>query len=189
MELHNWLLRFGCASEELRVIVARLADWMANYPPPWDAYLALMACRLVTLDKRPGVRPVGTGETLCRALAKLVMRAAGEQAKRACVNLQLCAGLEAGIEGATHAVGQRRVERVRARRLEEGGEEDAAAVVQEEDGGEVAGLLNNLNIETAGTEEEAAEGLAEELRMEVEEEGASKGEEEGGGNLRVLEYL
>ena len=25
MELHNWLLRFGCASEELRVVVASLA--------------------------------------------------------------------------------------------------------------------------------------------------------------------
>ena len=26
MELRNWLLCFGCASEELRVVVARLAD-------------------------------------------------------------------------------------------------------------------------------------------------------------------
>ena len=34
MELRNWLLRFRCASEELRVVVARLADWMANPPPP-----------------------------------------------------------------------------------------------------------------------------------------------------------
>ena len=33
-ELRNWLLRFGCASEELRVVVARLADWMANSSPP-----------------------------------------------------------------------------------------------------------------------------------------------------------
>ena len=113
MELHNWLLRFGCASEELRVVVARLADWMANSSPPWAAYRALMACCLVALDKRPGVCPVGIGETLRRALAKLVMRAAGDQAKTACGNLQLCAGLGAGIEGATHAVGQRRLERVR----------------------------------------------------------------------------
>ena len=26
IELRNWLLRFGCSSEELRVVVARLAD-------------------------------------------------------------------------------------------------------------------------------------------------------------------
>ena len=45
------------------------------------------------------------GETLRRALAELVMRAAGDQAKTACGNLQMCAGLEDGIEGVTHAVG------------------------------------------------------------------------------------
>ena len=34
MELRNWLLHFGCASEEFRVVVASLADWMANSSPP-----------------------------------------------------------------------------------------------------------------------------------------------------------
>ena len=34
MELRNWLLCFRCASEELRVVDARLEDWMANPPPP-----------------------------------------------------------------------------------------------------------------------------------------------------------
>ena len=83
MELRLWLLRFGCVSEELRDVVARLDDWMANSFPPQAAYSALMACRLVALDKRPGVRSVGIGETLRQALDKLVMRVAGEQAKTA----------------------------------------------------------------------------------------------------------
>ena len=74
-------------SEEFRVVVDRLVDWMANSSTPWATYCALMACRLVALDKRPGVRPVGIEETLCRALAKLIMRAAGDQAKTACGNL------------------------------------------------------------------------------------------------------
>ena len=74
---------------------------------------------------------MGIGETLCRALAKLVMRAAGDQAKTAFGNLQMCAGLEAGIEGATHVVGQRRLTRVRERREETEGE--AAAEVEEEE--------------------------------------------------------
>ena len=78
-----------------------------------------MACRLVVLDKRPEVRPVGIGETLRRDLTKLLIWAAGHQANIACGNLQLCACLEAGIEGATHAVGQRRLERVKRRRQEE----------------------------------------------------------------------
>ena len=67
-----------------------------------------MECCLVPLDKRTGVRLVGIGETLCRALAKLVMRAEGDQEKTACGNLQLFTGLEASIEWATHAVGRRR---------------------------------------------------------------------------------
>ena len=50
IELRNWLLRFGCSSEELRVVITKLADWMANSSPPWAAYRALMACRLVALD-------------------------------------------------------------------------------------------------------------------------------------------
>ena len=105
---------------------------MANFPPPWAAYCALMACHLVALDKRLGVHPVGIGETLRRALAKLITRAAGEQAKTACGNLQLCASLEAGIEGATHAVGQRRVERVRAR-IGDGAHAEEEATVQSND--------------------------------------------------------
>ena len=78
---------------------------MANSSRPWSAYCALMACRLVSLDKRTGVQPVGIEETIRRALVKLVMRTAGNQAKISCGNLQLCADLEASIGGATHAVG------------------------------------------------------------------------------------
>ena len=72
------------------------------------------------------MRPVGIGGTLRRALAKLVMRAAEEQAKTSCGNLQLCAGLKAGIEGATHAVGQRGLDRVRVRRSKEEETDDLA---------------------------------------------------------------
>ena len=143
-------------SEEFRVVVVSLADWMANYSPPWADYRALMACRLVALDKRPRVRPVGIRETLRRALAKLVMRAAGDQAKMACGNLQLCAGLEAGIEGETHAVGQRRVERVLTRRGDTEGEAEEEGEEPEEEVSDLVAGLSNLTIETAGTEEEAA---------------------------------
>ena len=92
---------------------------MANSSPPWAAYRALMACRLVALNKRIGVRPVGIGETLCQALDKLVMRASGDQAKTTCGNLQICAVLEAGIEGSTNSVGKQRLKRVQGRQCEE----------------------------------------------------------------------
>ena len=75
-----------------------------------------MYCRLVVLDNSPGVRPTGIGETLRRDLAKLVMRASEDQAKTACGNIQMCAGLKSVIEGATHVVWKWRLERSRARR-------------------------------------------------------------------------
>ena len=106
IEMRNWLICFRCASEQLRVVIANLSDWMNNSPPSWDAYLALISYVIVALDKRLGMHPRGTGETLRRSLAKLVMRSAGEQAKTACGNLQLCARLEAVIEGETHNVGE-----------------------------------------------------------------------------------
>ena len=69
---------------------------------------------------------MGIGKTRHWGLTKLIMRAAGDQANTACENLQLCAGLKAGIEGATHAVGKRRWERVQARRQK--GEEAGGSV-------------------------------------------------------------
>ena len=98
------LLFFGCASEEFRVIVADMSNYMSNSSPPWYSYRNMMACPLVALDKRPGVLPIGIGETLQRYIANLVMRAEGDQARTVCGSLQMCAGLEAGIEELTHAV-------------------------------------------------------------------------------------
>ena len=46
--------------------------------------------------------------------------------------------------------------------------------------------LNNLRIETAGTEEEAADGLMAALGMEVEEDRDSEGKEGGDGTQGAL---
>ena len=42
MEIRNLLLRFRCTSEELRVVVARLAEFVANSYPHWAAYCVLI---------------------------------------------------------------------------------------------------------------------------------------------------
>ena len=81
---------------------------MANSSSPWSAYFTLMDCRLVALDKSPGMSPVGIGKTIHQVLAKIVMRAAGNQVKTDCGNLLLCAGIESGIEGETQDMGGRR---------------------------------------------------------------------------------
>lgn len=99
------LLRFGRESQILREELAKLTNWLANdQHPPYTAYRALMANRLVALDKNPGVRPVGIGEITRRLMAKCVIAVTGEECTLACGNFNLCAGLSAGIEGACHVM-------------------------------------------------------------------------------------
>ena len=104
ISLANWLLRFGTESFRLRMEIAFFTQWLANDSPPWAAFRALMACRLVALDKQPGTRPVGIGESFRRLMAKCVLRVAGRKATMACGTNNLCAGLPAGIEGAFHTI-------------------------------------------------------------------------------------
>ena len=52
--MQHWILRFGAASAELRLIVGDFVEWLGNGRPPWDAYRALMSGRLIALDKIPG---------------------------------------------------------------------------------------------------------------------------------------
>ena len=47
-------------------------------------------------------------------------------------------------------------------------------------------ILHNINIETAGTEEEAAKGIEAALEMEVEKDLGSEGGGEGGGTQRAM---
>ena len=83
---------------------------MSNTAPPWAAYRALQTCRLVALDKGPGVRPVGIGEIWKRGMAKCALKVGGEDAKAAYGSANLCADLEAGIEGELHVVSARAVD-------------------------------------------------------------------------------
>ena len=98
------------------------------------------------------MHPVGIGETLRRAITRTVMKTERDQAKTARGSLQLCAGLEAGIEGDTHAVAQRRWDRTEptlGKRLEEALKEDKY--------GEEANNGRGVNLEAVGGEVEVTD--------------------------------
>ena len=101
--LQHWLLRFGAASGELSFIVAEVGEWLSNGRPPWAAYRAMMSGGLIALDKSPGIRPVGIGETWQHLLAKCLLQVTGQEAKEACGTEHLAGTVEAGIEGEIHA--------------------------------------------------------------------------------------
>ena len=56
----------------------------------------LMACRLIALDKRPGLCPTGVCEVARRIVAKAILRAINKDVEEACGFLQKCSGLPAG---------------------------------------------------------------------------------------------
>ena len=53
VSLQHWLLRFGVASTDLRLIVGDFFESLGNGWPPWAAYRALMSGRLIALAKQP----------------------------------------------------------------------------------------------------------------------------------------
>ena len=79
-------------------------EWLANGSLPWAAYRSFMSGLLSTLDKQPGVRPVGIGETWHSIFSKIVLKVTVPEATMACQDDQLCAGLKVGIDGAIHGV-------------------------------------------------------------------------------------
>ena len=68
--------------------------------------MAYTACRLIPLDKYPGVRPIGIGEVVRRIIGKAIMKTTKCFLRNAVGCIQLCAGHDAGCEAAVHAMAQ-----------------------------------------------------------------------------------
>ena len=66
--------------------------------------LRLLACRLIVLNKNPGVRPIGIGATARRIMPKAILMVTRMDIQEAAGSIQLCAGQISGIEASVHAV-------------------------------------------------------------------------------------
>ena len=95
---------FHSASDDLCTAIARVTRRLcSSYIDP-QGISALVACRLVALDKCPGIRPIGIGETLRRLMAKAVLRIARADIQKVVGSLQLCVGQDATCEAGIHAI-------------------------------------------------------------------------------------
>ena len=69
-----------------------------------SAIAPFLACRLIALNKNPGVRPIGIGDTTRWIIAKAILIVTRLDIQKTAGSLQLCASQISGIEAAVHAV-------------------------------------------------------------------------------------
>jgi hypothetical protein len=91
----------GKALREETALFARNIATKHYAPELLEAYVN---CRLIPLDKDPGIRPIGIGEVVRRIVGKSISRLSMEDIKEAAGPLQTCAGQGAGAEAAIHAM-------------------------------------------------------------------------------------
>jgi len=95
---------FGTASDDLcSAVAAATRRLCVCYVDP-SCLSAFVACRLIALDKCPGVRPIGIGETVRRIMSKAILAVLKFDILQAAGCSQLCAGQDSGCEAAIHAV-------------------------------------------------------------------------------------
>ena len=88
--------------EELAILTRNLLK-TSYHPSLLEGYTS---CRLIPLDKNPGIRPIGVGEVLRRIIGKTVTTFLKEEIQEAAGPLQVSAGHSAGAEAAIHAMSQ-----------------------------------------------------------------------------------
>ena len=89
-------------TEEIAVFTRNLLR-IAYHPALLEGYTS---CRLIPLDKNPGIRLIGVGEVPRRIVGKTITGFLKEEIRGAFGPLQVCAGHSAGSEAAIHSMSQ-----------------------------------------------------------------------------------
>ena len=95
---------FGHLSGEIRDSVAGMCRRLCTEHVDPSSISAITNCRLIPLDKQPGIRPIGIGEVLRRIMGKAVVMLLKPDILDSVGPLQLSAGQEGGCEAACHAM-------------------------------------------------------------------------------------
>ena len=98
---------FGQYNTDLCKAIAKMARIMCTEECNIDNgrdMESFLSCKLIPLDKSPGIRPIGIGETLRRIIGKAVMSIAKSKLIETVGCLQTCTGQSAGCEAAIHAM-------------------------------------------------------------------------------------
>ena len=96
---------YGKEGGDLCRAISELAKQLCihNVEDP-ESLEALMACRLLPLDKDPGLRPIGIGEVLRRVLGKAVTSVLRGDLQDCAGSQQWCVGQDGGVEANIHGL-------------------------------------------------------------------------------------
>ena len=97
-------LKYKKEAKEIREQIAILSRKLATTVLDPSVLEAYTACRLIPLNKDPGVRPIGVGEILRRIIGKAVSWVLKLDVQKAAGPLQAATGLKGGAEAAIHAM-------------------------------------------------------------------------------------
>ena len=95
---------FHVAFDDLYAAIALFARRLCTTYLSPDILAPFFACRLIALDKSPGVRPIGVCEVVRQIVAKAALYIVQDDILIAAGPHQLCAGQIAGTEAAVHTV-------------------------------------------------------------------------------------
>ena len=96
---------YGDATDDLCSAIAQMAKKLCVENRTLNGGVtALAACRLIPLDKDPGLRPIGIGEVLRRIIGKMVVHILKPDLQDGAGELQMCVGQEGGCEAGVHAM-------------------------------------------------------------------------------------
>ncbi len=86
--------------EQTAILTQKLAT--ENLDP--ESIEPYTSCRLIPLNKNPGIRPIGVGEVLRRIVGKTIAWSLRDEVQEAVGPLQVSSGIKGGAEAAIHAM-------------------------------------------------------------------------------------
>ena len=96
---------YGTATDDLCSAIAQMTRKLCiEDRTERGGVTALVACRLIPLDKDPGLRPIGIGEVLRRIMGKMVVYILKPDLQEGAGELQMCVGQQGGCEAGVHSM-------------------------------------------------------------------------------------
>ena len=96
--------KYKTENRQLREQIAKLARKLATTIVDPATLEAFICCRLVPLDKQPGIRPIGIGEVMRRIIGKAIGWTIKADLMESAGPLQAAGGSKGGAEAAIHAM-------------------------------------------------------------------------------------